>query len=199
MAAHIDRQSIRIIQYLKEKNPDYWRQAQWSTNGLARCIDFLLAGSLSRRFLESGRKTSETADLNSLTRAIRISSSRTTMGKAFYCRGNSLFGGAADVDSAIADLTMAIWCDPTDCWARKDRATIYEMYRASYESGDAGFDLPMTLDGAIEDIEAAVAFFQSLCTESPSHGALVGAEKMLHQCLEIREKLRVQKRAAGER
>lgn len=190
MSVQVDDQTKSIIEYLKQNSPDYLSQVHWSTNCLVRVVDLLLAGSIGRFFLERGRKASGAKAVRLLTKAVSTSYSKKVMAKALFYRGNSLFSGAADADISIADYSLAVWCDPSDRWARKDRATIYEMYHASYGKGDRNFGLPMTHAGACADAEAAIHFFRSLKDRHPSEEGRAQASSMIEQCQQVLQKLK---------
>ena len=190
MAPQVDDQTRRIVQYLSDHRPEYLRQIEWMSNPVARLLDLILLGALGRFLLERGRKASGAKAIELLSKAIATTSSKAVMAKALFYRGNYLFDGAADADASIADYSLAVWCDPSDCWARKDRATIYEMYRASYGKGDEDFQLPMTQAGACADAEAAIAFFQSIMRSHPSPEMQAQATRMARQCEEVLQKLR---------
>ena len=190
MRADVDEQTRTIVQFLMERHPDYVRQIQWASNPLVRILDFLLLGAIGRFFLQRGRRASSPQSIGLFTKAISVTFSKKVMATALFYRGNYLFEGAADADRSIADYSLAIWCNPSDCWARKDRATIYEMYRASYGKGDENFALPMTHRRACEDAEAALAFFRSLAGTHPSDEGQEHASRMAKHCEELLRKLR---------
>jgi hypothetical protein len=191
MQLNVDQQTKRIIEHLIEREPQYVSQIYWSTKAIIRIIDFCFLGAIGRFLLEYGKRASGTRAIGLLSKAISVTCSKKVMAKALFYRGNYLFDGAADADRSIADLSLAIWCVPSDCWARKDRATIYEMYGASYGKGDKDFDLPMTLGGACTDAEAAILFFRSLAERHPSQERRGYALRMMQQCVEVLEKLKL--------
>ncbi|MBU1712409.1 MAG: toll/interleukin-1 receptor domain-containing protein [Proteobacteria bacterium] len=189
MSPEVDRQTQSIIEYFTKHQPQYLHQIQWMRNPLVRLVDLLLFGLIGKVLLSLGRKTSGPRAIDLLSKAIAVSSSKKVIAKALFYRGNSLFDGAADADNSIADYSLAIWCDPNDCWARKDRATIYEMYHASYGRGDSSFTLPMTHAGACADLETAIAYFRSLANSHPSPKGKDHAIRMMRQCEAVLQKL----------
>jgi hypothetical protein len=191
MEPGVDQQTRMIVRFLCEREPKYMQQIEWASHPVARLADLLLFGALGRFFLSEGRKAAHDCDtaVRMLTKAIAVASSKKVMAKALFYRGNSLFGGAVDADSAIADYSLASWCDPSDCWARKDRATIYEMYRASYGKGDKYFSLPMTKQGACADAEAAILFFNAMADSHPHPEARELAANMAQQSKDVLHRL----------
>lgn len=189
MIQDVDDQTRTIVEYLTKHEPQFVFQTKWMSNPLMRLIDLLTLGTIGRWFLSLGRKASGSRAIGLLTRAVATTSSRKVMAKALFYRANCLFEGAADADSSIADYSLAIWCDPTDCWARKCRATIYEMYHASYGRGDKDFSLPMTCDGALADAAAATDYFRNLARIHPLPEGKDHAMRMMQQCEDLVHKL----------
>lgn len=193
MKQDVDDQTRTIIDYLTKHKSQFVYQTKWMSNPLMRLIDLLALGAVGRLFLYLGRKALGSKAIDLLSRAVATTSSKKVMAKALFYRGNYLFEGAADADRSIADYSLAIWCDPTDCWARKDRATIYEMYHASYGKGDRDFSLPMTRDGASADAAAAADFFRELARSHPLSEGKDHAIRMMQQCEDLVRKLNAHK------
>ncbi len=188
----IDRQTRQILEYLERRRPEYLRQVSWGQNPVVRFIDLVTLGTIGRFLLERGRRASGSRAIELLSKAVTATSSRTVMAKALFYRGTSVFDGATSADTAIADYSLALSCDPTDCWVRKSRANVYEMYRHMYGKGDEMFALPMTDAGAIADSEAVVGFFRSLAESHPLAEGRRQASTLLGQSEEVLAKLKGQ-------
>lgn len=196
MTQDVDEQTRTIVEYLTKHEPQLVFQIKWTSSPLMRLLDFLVFGAIGRLFLSLGRKASGPRAIGLLSKAVATTSSKKVMAKALFYRGNDHFGGAVDADRSIADYSLAIWCDPSDCWARKDRASIYEMYQASYGRGDKYFSLPMTLDGAAADAAAAADHFGALARTLSSPEGKERAMRMMQQCEDVARKLNAHRSSA---
>lgn len=193
MTQDLDKQTQAIFAYLEKNEAEYLQQIRWAANPIMRFLDLLFLGMIGRTCLARGRQASYPEAVNLLSKSIKTTSSKAIMSKAFYYRGNILFDGAADADRTIADYSLAVWCDPADCWGRTGRATIYHMCHASYGIGDRYHKLPMTLEGALADAAASVDFFTDLARNNDSTDQAKHAKKMVQQSADLQRKLKALK------
>jgi len=182
-----DDQTQAIISYIETHSPDYLAQTRWSYNPLGRLLDWLCFGIPGRSYLQRGRNAADRDAIKLLTSAIATTAFRQVMGRAFCERADRLMHDLTDADTAIADLSLAIWCDPDDGWARKSRATIYHMCQSGYDNKRDPFCLPMIRDGALQDIAAAIDFFTQISSRFPDERATTS--ELLERCRELRSKL----------